>query len=79
MNATNEDESRFTESCRSQSCPIGALFDLLFDLPGESLDQFRQSKISFLRGLRGMIDRRIESLESARERKGKRARKVKVE
>ncbi|HQO33551.1 MAG TPA: hypothetical protein PLG59_02755, partial [bacterium] len=68
-----------TESCRSQSCPIGALFDLLFDLPGESLDQFRQSKIAFLRGVRGMIDRRIESLESVRERKGKRARKVKVE
>ena len=79
MSPTKENESRAEGSCHSQACPVGVLFDFIFNLPGERLDHFRQSKIEFLRGIQGLIDQRIETLESVRKERKNRARKVKVE
>ncbi|MFH1744086.1 MAG: hypothetical protein ABIH23_34215, partial [bacterium] len=66
MSPAKENESHTQESCRPQACPVGALFDMIFNLPGERLDHFRQAKIEVLRGIRGLIDERIETLENVR-------------
>ncbi len=60
-------------------CPICEIFDFVFNLPGDDLEHFRQSKIEFWRGIKALIDRRIDSLEKAGGKGSSRARKVKVE
>lgn len=79
MSPEKENESHAEESSRSRGCPVGELLDLVFNLPGEGLEHFRQSKIEFWRGIRDLIDRRIDSLESVDRRQKSRVEKVNVE
>lgn len=79
MSPEKENESGSEESQRPYGCVVGEMLDFIFNLPGERLDHFRQSKIEFWRGVRDLIDRRIECLEGVGERRKSRARKVNVE
>lgn len=38
--------------------------------PGEALDHFRQARVEFLKGVRALIDRRIEELGKEKPRRG---------
>jgi hypothetical protein len=79
MSPEKENESHSEESCRSRGCLVGDMLDFIFNLPGEQLDHFRQAKIEFWRGIRNLIDRRIECLESVSQRRKSSVQKVNVE
>ncbi len=79
MSPENESECHNDKSRESGSCPMREMFDFVFNLPGEEMEHFRQSKIEFWRGVKSLIDRRIDSLEKAGRKDAPRARKVKVE
>jgi hypothetical protein len=79
MSPERKGKSRSEESCGPRGCPVGEVIDLIFNLPGERLSHFRQAKIEFWRGIRDLIDQRIDWLENAGQRRKGRVRKVDVE
>lgn len=64
-------------------CPVGAFFKELNGLFGKRsqfFDHMTQSKVEFLKGIRSLVDERIDNLEKKRSTKsGKKMTKIKVE
>lgn len=64
-------------------CPVGRFFQELneaFEKDSVFFKHMNQSRIEFLKGLRALVDERIESFEKKGSAKGrKRATKIKVE
>jgi hypothetical protein len=64
-------------------CPVGKFFmdlDKVFGRKSEFSKHMTQSRIEFLKGIRSMVDERINDLEKKQSKKGKkRMTKIKVE
>ena len=64
-------------------CPVGKFFmdlDNVFGKKSEFAKHMTQSRIEFLKGLRSLVDERIDNLEKKQSKKGKkRMTKIKVE
>lgn len=64
-------------------CPVGEFFrDLenIFGKKSKFFEHMTQSRIEFLKGIRALVDERIENLEKRRSTKaGKKMTKIKVE
>lgn len=64
-------------------CPVGRFFmdlDKAFGKKSEFSKHMTQSRIEFLKGLRSLVDERIENLEKKQSKKGtKKMTKIKVE
>ena len=65
------------------ACPVGKFFtdlDKIFGKKSKFLDHMSQSRIEFLKGIRTLVDERIEDLEKrASRRSDKKMTKIKVE
>jgi hypothetical protein len=64
-------------------CPVGKFFmdlDKVFGRKSEFAKHMTQSRIEFLKGIRSLVDERIDSLEKQRSGRGKKKMtKIKVE
>jgi hypothetical protein len=64
-------------------CPVGRFFtdlDRAFGKKSEFSKHMTHSRIEFLKGIRSLVDERIENLEKMRSKKGKKKMtKIKVE
>lgn len=64
-------------------CPVGKFFtdlDKIFSRKSEFAKHMTQSRIEFLKGIRSLVDERIESLEKKGSTRGKKKRtRIKVE
>ena len=65
-------------------CPVGSFFGDLEKVCGKKtkfFEHFTQSRIEFLKGIRSLVDERIEDLEDKKTQKNskKRMTKIKVE
>ena len=64
-------------------CPVGKFFadiDKIFGKKSEFAKHMTQSRIEFLKGIRSLVDERIESLEKQHSSRGKKKMtKIKVE
>lgn len=64
-------------------CPVGKFFtdlDKIFGKKSEFAKHITQSRIEFLKGIRSLVDERIENLEKQRSTRGTKKRtKIKVE
>ena len=64
-------------------CPVGKFFedlDKVFGKKSEFAKHMTQSRIEFLKGIRSLVDERIDNLEKQRATRGKkRMTKIKVE
>ena len=83
-NAKKETEETIDEKEKytgSPECPVREVMDFLEHSFCESFGVFRQTRIEFLKAVRTIIDRQIESLESKKSSKNRqgRVRKIVVE
>ena len=64
-------------------CPVGSFFrdiDEFFGKKSKFFEHMNQAKVEFLKGIRSLLDERIDNLEKKRSGKsGKRMTKIKVE
>ena len=64
-------------------CPVGKFFmdlDKVFGRKSEFAKHMNQSRIEFLKGIRSLVDERIDNLEKQRSSRGKKKMtKIKVE
>jgi hypothetical protein len=70
------------ESKTMTVCPVARFFAELEKACGKKskfFDHLKQSQIEFLKGLRSLMDERIEELEKKKTAPGKRATRIKVE
>ena len=63
-------------------CPVGKFFKDMDDAWGRKskfFEHMRQSRIEFLKGIRSLVDERIDHLEKSRKRAGRKMTNIKVE
>jgi len=63
-------------------CPVGKFFKDMDEILGRKskfIEHMKQSRIEFLKGIRSLIDDRINDLEKSRKRAGEKMTKIKVE
>jgi len=67
----------------STGCPVGGFFEDLeqaFGKKSQFFEHMTQSKLEFMKGIRSLLDARIDNLEKKRSGKaGKKMTKIKVE
>jgi hypothetical protein len=67
----------------SRGCPVGGFFEDLeqaFGKKSQFFEHMTQSKLEFMKGIRSLLDARIDNLEKTRSGKaGRKMTKIKVE
>ena len=68
---------------KTTSCPVGGFFEDLeqaFGKKSQFFEHMTQSKLEFMKGIRSLLDARIDNLEKRRSgESGKKMTKIKVE
>ena len=79
----SEQESKKKSQQESTGCPVGSFFEDLeqaFGKKSQFFEHMTQSKLEFMKGIRSLLDARIDNLEKRRSGKaGKKMTKIKVE